>query len=172
MSEVLALLLVSLVLARMMGKGLGLDFTPLAWCSHCSLLRGVMVPLLSVLQLGCFSLTFAGCELQPWAARANMRVEGLQAKPSSGKGRGGVGRGSPSPRLVLFEHCLAHFFYFSKHEVSLSFYSLSCSLSTTSNQMGSRDKTIKTQCLYLAGCQVCMPSKYLRQKSLNRQYLF
>lgn len=96
------------------------------------------------------------------------RVEELQAKPSSGKGRGGVGRDGPSPRLVLFEHCRAHFFSFSKHEVSLSFYSLSCLLSTTSNQMGSRDKTIKTQCLYLAGCQVCMPSKYLRQKNLNK----
>lgn len=98
-------------------------------------------------------------------------VEELQAKPSSGRGRGGVGRGSPSPRLVLFEHCLAHFFYFSKHEVSLSCYSLSCLLSTTSNQMGSRDKTMKTQCLYLAGCQVCMPSKYLRQKKSEQTIL-
>lgn len=72
----------------------------------------------------------------------------------------------PPSRLILFEHCLTRFFYFSKHEVSLSFYSLSCLLSTTSNQMGSRDKTIKTQCLYLAWCQVCMPSKYLRQKKI------
>lgn len=128
------------------------QWCPFSWCSG----------------LAASAALCLGCELLPWAARTSMRVEGLQAKPSSGKGRG-----SPSPRLVLFEHFLAHFFYFSKHEVNLclSFYSLSCLLPTTSNQMGPRDKTIKTQCLYLAGCQVCMPSKYLRQKNLNRHYL-
>lgn len=148
-----------------------LHFTPLAWCSHCSLLQGVMVPLLSVLQLG-FSLTFAWVWAPTVGSKSQHQSGGVAGKAIIWKGQRRGGKRSPSPRLVLFEHCLAHFFYFSKHEVSLSFYSLSCLLSTTSNQMGSRDKTIKTQCLCLAGCQVCMPSKYLRQKNLNRQYFF
>lgn len=167
--EVLALLLLSLVLAWMMGICvlLRLLCAPTVPCS-----KRQRFPLSRCSGLAASAALCLGRrELQPWAARTSMRVEGLQAKPSSGKARGGVGRGSPSPRLVLFEHCLAHFFYFSKYEVSLSFYSLSSLLSTASNQMSSRDKTINTQCLYLAGCQVCMPSKYLRQKNLNRQYL-
>lgn len=158
-----------------MGGGLAFVFAFLLHLLHAPTVprcRGQMVPPSLDAPAWLLQLPFV------WGMSSNhgqqvptMRVEGLQAKPSPGKGSGGVGRGGPSPRLVLFENCLAHFFYFSKHEVSLSFYSLSCLLSTTSNQMGSRDKTIKTQCLYLAGCQVCMPSKYLRQKNLNRQYL-
>lgn len=100
-----------------------------------------------------------------------LRAEGLQAKLSSSshlkKGRGGVLRGECSgtpPRLTLLQHCRTHFFYFNKVEESLSFCSLSCLLSTTSNQMGSRDKTMKTQCLYLAWCQACLPSKYWAKK--------
>lgn len=157
------------------GRGLGICvcfFTPLASCSHCSSLQGADgSPFSRCSSLAASAALCLGHELQPWAASANTESGGAAGKAITWKGQWRVGRGSPSPRLVLFENCLAHFFYFSKHEVSLSFYSLSCLLSTTSNQMGSRDKTIKTQCLYLAGCQVCMPSKYLRQKNLNRQYL-